>query len=214
MEDLFNTLTYYSSLNNSLPLILSSTIPCHSLPWSYLRSCYLFPKTNTIISGSWISLSDHHLLVTWSQHFFDYHLSLSLTSLSSSPPFISNLNPRVKHYNDSLTYTFNSVYPFCHSHFTKPHFKASSLPILCLHLCSNHANWSHLKFMSLTVTPLILPNNHISLVIHPAILLDQGLADPFCKGPVISILGFAGHTVSSTTTPLCHCSRKVAIGNR
>lgn len=167
-----------------------------------------------IISGSWISLSDHHLLVTWCQHFFDYHLSLSLTSLSSSPPFISNLNPRVKHYNDSLTYTFNSVYPFCHSHFTKPHFKASSLPILCLHLCSNHANWSHLKFMSLTVTPLILPNNHISLVIHPAILLDQGLADPFCKGPVISILGFAGHTVSSTTTPLCHCSRKVAIGNR
>lgn len=33
------------------------------------------------------------------------------------------------------------------------------------------------------------------------------------KGQIVSILGFAGHTVSSATTPFCCCSMKAATDN-
>lgn len=102
----------------------------------------------SIVSSSCILPSDHLFLSS-------SHLSLSLTCVLLS--FITNLNLRVNHYNDSFAYTFNSVYPFL-SHSTLA--KASSL-LLCLHLYSNHIDWSHFQFTSIMFRPLRPPSNPI-----------------------------------------------------
>lgn len=43
--------------------------------------------------------------------------------------------------------------------------------------------------------------------------LTQGLANFFLRNQITNISGFMGHTISITTTQLCHCRVKAALDN-
>lgn len=51
-----------------------------------------------------------------------------------------------------------------------------------------------------------LSNPHFNKLFRRFLLILLGVADFFCKGQVVYILGIAVHVVSVTTIQLCYCS--------
>ena len=124
------------------------------------------------------------------------------THLSHRNPFPSKLAP--ESYWDDPNST-DSFLPFLYD-------KAPATwnqPYLQLVLISFSSKWS-LRFTDWVLGCLF---HWVCHCLPGAKKPRTGVGKLFCKGPVVSILGFAGCVVSVTTVQLCHCNLKTDTGN-